>query len=59
MKNLHHPINKPEMSTENKLQLLDQVRDLLAFPDIDDNDWILDETMKLLQITKGVNSTLQ
>jgi hypothetical protein len=58
-RNLHHPISTTEMSNEKKLDLLDQVRDLLAFPDMDDNEWILEEAMKLLQITKGVNSTLE
>lgn len=46
------------MTDEQKLELLEQVRELLTFPDIDDDEYILAEAMKLLQINRGVNTEL-
>lgn len=43
-----HPLHD-----EQKLDRLEQARELLAFPDIDDNDWIVEEVMKLLNVKRG------
>lgn len=34
---------------------LEQARELLAFPDIDDDEWIVEQLMKILKVKRGMN----
>jgi len=40
---------------DDESSLLEQARELLAFPDIDDDEWIVNELMKMLKVKRGVN----
>ena len=44
---------KKEMSDADKLELLHDVRGLLAFPDIDDDEWIVEQLMEMLKVSRG------
>ena len=38
----------------NAMDKLDEVRDLLAFPDMDDDTWIVQMLMEMLQVERGI-----
>lgn len=46
-------MSKRELSFDEKSDLLDQVRTILAFPDVDDDEHIVAEIMELLDVSRG------
>lgn len=41
------------------LENLDSVRELLSFPDVDDNEWIVNQLMGMLGVARGTNPNEQ